>query len=117
VRSGVAHTEDLALIADDLRLDVRGEVDLRGPLALQGVVAFSPEVSVSMVQETRALRVRQGKDGRLTVPLTVRGTLRAPKVQVDVQRIVQEGLGEESRQALQKKVEQTTKKLLDRLRR
>jgi AsmA protein len=117
VTSGVAHTDDLALLADDLRLDVRGDVDLTGPLVLEGVVSFSPEVSASMVQQTGALQVRQGADGRLTVPLTVRGTLSAPKVQVDVQRILKEGIREESRQALQRKVEKTTKKLLDRLRR
>jgi AsmA protein len=117
VQSGVAHTEDLALVADDLRLDVRGDLDLQGPLALQGVVAFSPEVSASMVGQVSALRVRQGQDGRLTVPLVVQGTLSSPRVQVDVKRIVREGMREESREALQRKVEQTTKKLLDRLRR
>ena len=115
VHAGIAHTEDLALVADDLRLDVRGDVDLTGPLALEGVVAFSPEVSASMVQKTGALRVRQGPDGRLTVPLTLRGTLSAPRVQVDVQRIVREGLREDTRQELERKVERTKKKLLERL--
>jgi uncharacterized protein YhdP len=115
VHAGIAHTEDLALVADDLRLDVRGDVDLTGPLALEGVVAFSPEVSASMVQKTGALRVRQGPDGRLTVPLTLRGTLTAPRVQVDVQRIVREGLREETRQELERRVERTKKKLLERL--
>jgi hypothetical protein len=51
------------------------------------------------------------------VPLVVQGTLSSPRVQVDVKRIVREGMREESREALQRKVEQTTKKLLDRLRR
>jgi uncharacterized protein YhdP len=115
IQAGVARTEDLALVADDLRLDVRGDVDLTGPLALQGVVAFSPQVSASMVQRTGALRVRQGPDGRLTVPLTMRGTLRTPKVQVDVQRIVREGLRDQSRKDLEREVERAKKKLLDRL--
>jgi hypothetical protein len=98
-----------------MRLDMRGDVDLTGPLALQGVVAFSPQVSASMVQKTAALRVRQGGDGRLTVPLTMRGTLRTPKVQVDVQRIVREGLRDETRKDLEREVERAKKKLLDRL--
>lgn len=113
--AGVARTQDLAVVADDLRLDVRGDVDLRGPLALEGLVAFSPEVSASMVRETSALRVRQGEDGRLTVPLAVGGTLSAPRVQVDLKRIVREGVREETRHALEQKVEKTKKKLLDRL--
>jgi uncharacterized protein YhdP len=115
VQTGVAHTENLALVADDLRLDVRGDVDLTGPLALEGVVAFSPQASASMVQRTGALRVRQGPDGRLTVPLTVRGSLRTPKVQVDVQRIVREGLRDETRKDLEREVERAKKRLLDRL--
>lgn len=113
--SGVARTDDLGVVSDDLRLDVRGDVDLRGPLALAGLVAFSPAVSASMVRETSALRVRQGQDGRLTVPLTVGGTLSSPRVQVDLKRIVREGVREETRQALEQKVEKTKKKLLDRL--
>ena len=115
IQGGIAHTDDLALVADDLRLDVRGDVDLTGPLALEGLVAFSPAVSASMVQRTGALRVRQGADGRLTVPLTMRGTLRTPKVQVDVQRIVREGLRDETRKDLEREVERAKKKLLDRL--
>src|SRR4029079_9661166 len=105
VHAGIAQTEDLALVADDLRLDVRGDVDLTGPLALEGVVSFSPEVSASMVQKTGALRVRQGPDGRLTVPLTVRGQFRTPKVQLDVQRILREGLRDETRKDLAGEVE------------
>ncbi len=115
IHAGIAHTDDLALVADDLRLDVRGDLDLTGPLALEGVVAFSPQVSASMVQRTGALRVRQGADGRLTVPLTLRGTLHTPKVQVDVQRILREGLRDERRKDLEREVERAKKKLLDRL--
>jgi hypothetical protein len=115
VTAGVARTDDLAVVADDLALDARGTVDLHGPLSLDGLVALAPDVSASMVARTPGLRVRQGRDGRITVPLGVGGTLSSPQVTVDVQRIVREGVRDEARRRLEHKVDEKKRELLERL--
>ena len=106
--AGVARTGDLTLDSDDLDLTASGSVDLEGPLDMRAVAAFSPDASSAMVARTSALRYRVAEDGRLTVPLRVRGTLAAPQVQVDVRTIVQEGIEREVR----RKVEQRAKEKL-----
>lgn len=92
VTRGVARTEDLSFRSPDLDFDGKGTVGLGGALHLDIVGAFSKAVSGQLVAKTPQLAIRQGADGRLTVPLLVRGTMTSPEVQLDVNKVLHEGL-------------------------
>jgi hypothetical protein len=92
VADGTARTDDLAMRSDDLDLDGMGSVGLDGLLDLDLLVSFSPPVSAAMAERNPKLRFRVGKDGRLSVPLRIIGTLVAPEVRIDVDRVLSEGV-------------------------
>lgn len=108
VTRGVARTEDLSFRSTDLDFDGKGTVGLGGALHLDVVGAFSKAVSEQLVAKTPQLAIRQGADGRLTVPLLVRGTMTSPEVQLDVNKVLHEGL----KQRIEK---EGKKKLLEKL--
>jgi len=92
VVSGVATTRDLEFRSKDLDFDGQGTVGLGGSLKLDVLASFSKEVTGLLVAKTRALSVRVNDAGRLTVPLQIRGTLQAPRVQLDVDKVLKEGV-------------------------
>ena len=105
---GVATTHDLAFRSADLDLDGGGTVGLGGAIHLDVTGSFSKPVSDQLIAKTPQLDIRRGADGRLTVPLQVRGTMTAPKVQLDLEKVLHEGL--------KKEIEKEGKKrLLDKL--
>lgn len=97
IEGGKARTEDLEFRSRDLDLDGGGTVGLDGALALDVVAALSREASAAVVARTPQLRFRVGSDGRLTVPMKLRGTLGSPYVQVDLEKVLEEGLRDEIR--------------------
>jgi hypothetical protein len=56
------------------------------------LASFSREATADLVQRTPQLKIRVGSDGRLTVPLSLRGTLGRPEVKLDLDRVLQDGL-------------------------
>lgn len=110
VGDGVARTKDLAFRSPDLDLDGGGTVGLDGSLALDVVTAFSEASSAELTARTPQLKFRVGDDGRLTIPMKIRGNLEAPAVQLDVDKVLQEGL----RQELKQKKKSILKRLLGR---
>jgi uncharacterized protein involved in outer membrane biogenesis len=108
VAKGIARTHDLQFRSADLDLDGGGTIAEKGKLDLDVTASFSKPVSAQLIEKTPALAIRAGEDGRLTVPLEVKGTLASPSVRLDVDRVINEGL----RKKLQK---DTKKKLLDKL--
>lgn len=91
VGNGLARTTDLRMRSIDLDLDGAGTIDLAGPLDLDVRSAFSPAASTLLVERTPHLKVIVGDDGRLTLPLKLRGTIESPRVELD-QAIVEQGL-------------------------
>jgi hypothetical protein len=59
--------------------------------------SFSKRASADLVRETPQLKFRLDPDGRLTMPLKIRGDLKAPLVQLDLDRVLQEGLERSAR--------------------
>ncbi len=96
----VASTRNLEFRSRDLDFDGAGTVALGGALKLDVVSRFSKAMSDDLVAETRALAFRQAADGRLSVPLRIRGTIRDPKVQLDLERVIDEGLLNEMKKLL-----------------
>lgn len=98
LRGGEAATSDLRFRSHDLDLDGGGAVVLDGGLKLDVVAAFSPAASATMAGRTPQLKFRVGSDGRLTVPMKIRGSIAAPIVQIDLDRVLKEGLQKELRE-------------------
>lgn len=92
---GTATTKDLEFRSQDLDGDGAGSVGLGGALKLDVLASFSKSVSDQLVAKTHALSIRQGQDGRLSVPLQVRGTITEPKIQLDLDRVIKEGVVKE----------------------
>ena len=85
-----------------------GTIAEKGKLNLDVTASFSKPVTEQLVAKTGALSVRVGPDGRMTIPLQVGGTLSAPAVHLDVDKVINEGLKK-------KIVKEGKKKLLDKL--
>jgi uncharacterized protein involved in outer membrane biogenesis len=111
IGAGSARTESLLFRSADLELDGGGTVGLDGALALDVTAAFSKDASRGIVGKTPQLSFRVGPDGRLTVPMKIRGSLAAPMVQVDLERILEDGLEREIRKRGEKGI---LRKLLGR---
>ncbi len=92
IERGIAATRDLVFQSEQLALEGRGAIGLDGSLALETVARFSAEVTAEVVGRVPALRFRVGRDDRLEVPLRIGGTMRSPKVRLDLDRILEEGL-------------------------
>lgn len=92
VRDGVATTRNLEFRSPDLDFDGQGAVGLGGALKLDVLGSFSKEISAQLTGKTPALAMRVNDAGRLTVPLQIRGTLQAPRVQLDLEKIISEGV-------------------------
>jgi uncharacterized protein involved in outer membrane biogenesis len=101
LRDGLAQTEDLRVRSTDLDLDGTGAIDLAGPLRLDVRTAFSPESSALLVARTPQLKIRVGEDGRLTIPMKLRGTIESPRVEIDVDKLLEEGLRDQIREKKQ----------------
>ena len=108
VQRGVASTRDLAFRSADLDFDGAGTVGLGGALKLDVLAAFSKAASGGLVAKTPALSVRVGDDGRLTVPLQIRGTVQEPRVQLDMGKVLNEGVSKKLKK-------EGTKRLLDKI--
>lgn len=92
IEGGAARTDDLEFRSPDLDLDGKGTVGLRGALGLSVVASLSKAASADLVAKTPQLKFRVGGDGRVTVPLKIRGNLGSPSVQLDLDRVIEEGL-------------------------
>ncbi len=93
IASSEATTTDLAVRAQDMDLTGAGRVGFDGALGLDLVLSLSREASAPMIERTPRLRLWTRGDGRLAVPVQIRGTLSSPQVRIDVDRIVAEGFG------------------------
>ena len=108
VKAGTAATSDLEFRSKDLDGDGAGTVGLGGAVQIDLLASFAKAVSDQLVAKTHALSIRVAPDGRLTVPLQIRGTIQDPRIQLDLKKVIEEG-------AMKQLKERGTKSLLKRL--
>jgi AsmA protein len=108
---GTAGTKDLEFRSQDFNGDGTGTVGLGGAVKLDVLASFSKAVSDDLVAKTHALSIRQGADGRLSVPLQIRGTIQDPHIQLDLDKVINEGVLKELKK---KGTKSLLKKLLGR---
>ncbi len=95
-----ARTDDLRLRSRDLDLDGRGDVRFDGRLDLDLTAALSQETTAGIVGQVPQLEFRVREDGRLTLPIAVRGSLAEPEVGIDLRKVLEDGLGRKLKDAL-----------------
>jgi len=92
--------ERLTFAADDLSAAGAGTFDPeKGALALELTARLSPERTTRLVNKTKQLGRLVGPDGRLTLPLKVRGSLLSPSVEIDLGKAL--AGGESKQEAIQ----------------
>jgi AsmA protein len=111
IGGGKAVTNDLALSSADLDMTAQGAVGLDGALDLKAAPSFSVNATKGMVQKTPKIGDLVDSKGRLTLHLTVKGSLAAPSIMLDLSAQTRE-----TREKLKNKAEDKAKeKLRDRL--
>jgi uncharacterized protein involved in outer membrane biogenesis len=101
IARGTATTDDLVIQAGHLRFVLSGRigfdrsVDLRG----RGIVA-AERVAAGVESVHELARLRKG--GEIVVPLTITGSLDAPKFDIDVGTIIREGVVDELKRRIRR---------------
>ncbi len=91
IQQGNIHWESLNMIAKEFDLKARGNVGLDQRLDLQGAMILSDDLT-QRVHEGGLAGILLIKEGRLNVPLHVKGTLDKPSVTVDAKTIEKESV-------------------------
>jgi hypothetical protein len=100
IRDRVLVTSNLEFRSTDLDLDGEGTIGFDSSLGLEVTASISPDGSASLVRQVPQLEFRVGRDGRLTLPMRIDGTLIEPRVGIDLRRVLEEGLGRSLRDKL-----------------
>jgi uncharacterized protein involved in outer membrane biogenesis len=99
IARGTATTDDLVIQAGHLRFVLSGRIGFDRSVDLRGraiVAAERVAAGVDSVHELARLR----KGGEIVVPLTITGSLDAPKFDIDVGTIIREGIVDELRRRM-----------------
>jgi uncharacterized protein involved in outer membrane biogenesis len=94
IARGTATTDDLVIQAGHLRAVLSGRIGFDRSVDLRGRAFVSAERVAAGVDSVREL-ARLSKGGEIVVPLTITGSLDAPKFNIDVGSIIREGVVDE----------------------
>ncbi len=101
IARGTATTDDLVIQSGHLRAVLSGQIGFDRSLNLRGRAIVSAERVAAGVDSVRELgRLRKG--GEIVVPLTITGSLDAPKFDVDVGTVIREGVVDELKRRLRR---------------
>ena len=98
--AGAAETDDLVLVAREMRVEAAGRVGYDGALALRGVAALSPERTESAIRSVRELTGLRNEHGELEVPLTISGSIENPSFGIDLKAALGRSIKEEFRRRI-----------------
>ena len=100
IARGIASTDDLLVEAGHLRVELAGRIGFDRTVDLRGRVTVSKERAAAAVASVRELaRLRNGR-GEIVLPLTIDGTLDAPRFGLDVASAIREGFRDELKRRL-----------------
>jgi uncharacterized protein involved in outer membrane biogenesis len=95
IARGVATTEDLQIDAGHLRFEAAGRIGFDGTLDLRGRAIVARERVAEAVASVRELARLKNSRGEIALPLTIAGTMDAPRFGIDVAAAVKEGVRDE----------------------
>lgn len=97
ITRGTATTDDLVIQAGHLRTALSGEIRFDRSLNLRGRAIISAERVAAGVAGVHELARLRNASGEVVVPVTITGSLDAPKFDIDVGSVIREGLVDELR--------------------
>ena len=98
--AGAAETDDLVLVAREMRVEAAGRIGYDGALALRGVAALSPERTERAIRSVRELTGLRNDRGELEVPLTISGSIENPSFGIDLKAALGRSIKEEFRRRI-----------------
>jgi uncharacterized protein involved in outer membrane biogenesis len=95
VARGWASTEDLVMLARDVRLEARGRIGFARRLDLSGQAVLSPDRTARAIRSVHELAALRNDRGELEIPLTITGTADVPAIALDLRAAIGKSLREE----------------------
>jgi uncharacterized protein involved in outer membrane biogenesis len=95
IAGGTATTDDLVIQAGHLRTILSGQIGFDRSLNLRGRAIVSAERVAAGVNSVHELARLRKASGEVVVPLTITGSLDAPKFDIDVGTVIREGVVDE----------------------
>jgi hypothetical protein len=89
ISGGALQLSNLRVLADIFLLTSQGSIGLDGQLNLRATISFDPELSNSITNRVLEMKPLLNKDGRLSIPLIVKGKTPAVAVIPDLTDIAQ----------------------------
>jgi len=89
ISGGVLQLSELRVLADIFSLTSQGALGLDGELNLRATISFDPELSNAITNRVLEMKPLLNKDGRLSIPLIVKGKAPAVAVIPDLTDIAQ----------------------------
>jgi AsmA-like C-terminal region len=102
IARGTATTDDLVIQAGHLRAVLSGQIRFDRSLNLRGRAIVSAERVAAGVASVHELARLRKASGEVEVPLTITGSLDAPKFDVDVGTVIREGVVDELRRRVRR---------------
>ncbi len=90
IRGGTARTTDFLFRSRDIDFDGSGIFQFDSTVDFNLNASFSREVSKAMVYKTPILKLRLGNDGRISIPLKIKGTFANLEVTIDLNEILKD---------------------------
>jgi hypothetical protein len=95
--SDFATTNDVVMVARDMRVQATGRIGFERWLDLDGLAIFSPERTAEAIRSVRELSALRNEKGELELPIKIGGTLDAPSFGIDIQAALGRSLRDELR--------------------
>jgi hypothetical protein len=102
IARGTATTDDLTIQAGHLRAVLSGRIGFDRSLDLRGRAIVAAERVAAGVDSVHELARLRNANGEVVVPLTITGSLDAPKFDIDVGSIIREGVVDELKRRLRR---------------
>jgi hypothetical protein len=98
--SAYASTENLVLLAREVRVEAAGRIGFDRSLNLSGQAVLSPERTASAVRSVHELSGLRNDRGELELPIRITGSIDDPSFQIDLKAAVGRSLKEELRRRI-----------------
>jgi hypothetical protein len=98
--AGHVTTDDLVLLAREVRVEAAGRLGFDRSLDLAGQAVVSPERSAAAIRSVRELSSLQNDRGELELPLRITGSMDSPSVAIDLKAAVGRSIKQELRKRI-----------------
>jgi uncharacterized protein involved in outer membrane biogenesis len=102
IAAGAARTDDLVMQAGHLRAVLSGEIGFDRSVNLRGRAIVSAERVAAAVDSVHELARLRNARGEVVLPLTITGSLDAPKFDIDMGSVIREGVVDELKRRLRR---------------